>query len=110
VQDLPLALEKIAGQSALLRQVDPVTRYTIPGAAKELSDVATELQSAESANPKGIHKRLQTALTLMEVVVGKAKSLAEKATDAGKAAVQLVAQLEPVMTHLGTLVVWAAKL
>lgn len=110
VQELQLVLAKIAEQSDLLSQVDPAARYTIPGAAQELNDVAAELQSSESTNRRGILERLKTAATLTESVLDKAKSLADKATDAGKAAMQLVAQLGPVVVNLETLIVWTTKL
>lgn len=110
IQELQVALEGLIAQSALLEQIDPAAPFTAPGAAKQVDGVAADLKTDNAKAVKSFGERLCTASTLLEAILDKASSLAEKATDTGRSAALLAAQLSPIVAKLGLAIAWAAKL
>lgn len=110
LEELKTALESVAAQTDLLKQIDPAAPFTAPGAAEHVASVAADLKNGNPKDPTSIGSRLNDASELVEGILDKAKGLTDKAGDVGHAATRVAELFGPISQKLRSAVEWVVQL
>jgi hypothetical protein len=106
-------LEKLTADPNVLKSISPAVPYTVEGAKASLEAAVQNAGSVENTDiSKGeaIQKSVGEATSLLGTVLDSAKTVAEKATAAGKSAKSLVETLGPVVEKLAVAGLWVARI
>jgi phage-related tail protein len=104
-------LAEITAQKDALKQVSSATPFTAQGAEQSVKDAAEQV--APEMKPEAaqsVQKSLAEATSLLGGILDGAKSVAEKATEVGRAVKPIAEKLEPLVEKLGVAALWAARL
>jgi molecular chaperone DnaK (HSP70) len=104
-------LAEITAQKEALQAVSAAAPLTAQGAEANVNQAAAAMQDAvEEEKAESIQKSLAEAAALLSGILDGARSVAEKATEVGRAVQPIAEKLEPVVEKLGLAALWAAKL
>ncbi len=109
--ELKQALAELAAQKEALAQVSPSAPYTAQGAEASVNAAAEQAEGEVGEDEaKSIQKSLEDATGLLGGLLDGAKTVAEKATDVGRAVKPIAEKLEPVVEKLAVVVFWVGRL
>jgi hypothetical protein len=116
IQLLKEIQEEIAGISSeeqTLKEISAGAPLLLQAAGETVNQVADKSQKDEPiAADEGttLQGKLQEASNTVGLILNSAKSISEKATEAGKAIKPLIDKLRPLAEKVGVAAIWAAKL
>lgn len=109
--EIQTELAEVAAQQDALKEVSAAAPFTAQGAEQSVKAAAEKTTDAmEPEEAKSVQKSLGEATSLLGGILDGAKTVAEKATDVGRAVKPIAEKLEPLVEKLAVAALWASKL